>query len=322
MNKIYDIEKSPLYKLSNKRKLEKLLKIEKYYFDKKHNYEYSSFQKPKKGGGKRTITNPIGELKELQKYIFKYLNRIKRLEWLVSGAKGKSSVDNAKVHKENFFVATLDIKKFYDSTKSKYVYKFLKNKLKVSDDIACLLLELLTDGGKIPTGTPCSQLLAYFAYEDIFNEINNECAKRNMKFTLYVDDMTISSKESINKRIINIVETILIKSDLSIKRCKTVLYGKIRNKTITGVIQNKKNELKLENSKRQEILKLYIELTKKVDMEKMLKLKGLLNYARQIENNIFPTIYEFIEKYKNEIKEFNRKKRKYYKKKRFIKRAS
>ena len=68
MSKTYPIEKSPLYRIRNRRKLAVLLGLPENYFSHKHQHEYYEFSRPKPNGdGERHFTVPSEELKLIQK---------------------------------------------------------------------------------------------------------------------------------------------------------------------------------------------------------------------------------------------------------------
>lgn len=308
MIKTYDIERSPLYNLQSKKKLAQLLFLPDEYFKTIHNYKYTQFFKKKSNGTNRVIYNPEESLKEIQKRIFKLLSRINKPDFVISGTKGKSYVDNARIHQNNANVCTIDIEKFYDSTKEIYVYNFFKYRMKMSTDIATILTKLCTYQGKIPTGTSVSQLIAFWSYEETFLSIKDECEKKNIYISLYVDDITLSSNQIIDKKLIRKIDEILHQKKLQIKRNKTKYYSQKRNKSVTGVIINSNGELKVENKKRKEILDLYKECQNDATRtsEKLSRLDGKLNDAKQVEPSIYPSISIFIKKHRSQIQEYNK----------------
>ena len=317
MTKEYNIEKSPLYRLRNKQKLAELLGLPRNYFRTIHTYKYSEFFRDKSDGSKRKINNPEDKLKKIQKKLFKLLNRIEKPEWVISGKKGKSYVDNAKMHQFNNNICTIDIEKFYDSTKEIYVYNFFKNTMNMSTDIATILTNLVTFEGRIPTGTPTSQLVAFLSYKDIFTKIYEICKDQDITFSLYVDDITLSSNKIISKNIKYKINSLLNLSKLNIKKSKTCFFSKKTNKSVTGTIIDADKNVRLENKKRKEIIDLYKECinSNTYTIEKLVKLNGKLNDANQVEKGIFPTVSIYLKKHQNEIKEYNKEQ---IKKKRFI----
>ena len=59
MSKTYPIEFSPLYRMRNRRKLARVLKLDEKYFKQNHTYKYNHFSEPKPDGtGTRNFTVP------------------------------------------------------------------------------------------------------------------------------------------------------------------------------------------------------------------------------------------------------------------------
>lgn len=48
--------------------------------------------------------------------------------------------------------------------------------MQTSPDVAKILTDIVTYNGGIPTGCPTSQLIAFYAYEDMFKQIQ-QCAE-------------------------------------------------------------------------------------------------------------------------------------------------
>ena len=72
MSKTYPIEFSPLYRMRNRRKLARILKLDEKYFKQNHTYKYNHFSEPKSNGiGTRNFMVPEKELKSIQKRICK-----------------------------------------------------------------------------------------------------------------------------------------------------------------------------------------------------------------------------------------------------------
>ena len=264
MNKHYSLEKSPLYKLRNRRKLAEYLKVDKSYFNRAHNYKYNVFSRPKPNGdGERKFTVPPEELKNIQKQICRLLNRIETPDWVISGKKGSSYISNAEVHLNNKFVKTMDISKFYDSAQRSRIYKMFHNTFKMEHDIAWCMTDLVTYEDGLPTGSPSSQLIVYWTYQDMFEDINVVAQKYGCVFSLYVDDMTFSSNYPIRKELREEVANLLRKNELSAKAKKDHYYQAKDFKVVTGVgLRN--GEKKVLNRKRKDAIQLYEQCKKRM----------------------------------------------------------
>ena len=223
---------------------------------------------------------------------------MERPTWLISGEKGKCYIDNGKSHLNSNYFLTMDIKKFYDNCSREYVFLFFKNRLMMAGDLAGLCTDIVTYDGGIPTGCPTSQIIAYYAYESMFNEIYRVACKYGCKYTVYVDDMTFSSKEPFDlNRMRNEVDCILRKYGHKPKYKKVKYYSKGKNVPITGTIVTGQHELKVPNRLQKRVYDDFQELKylggkglSDVEIKKLNSLKGRIQASRNIEEGKFPEI--------------------------------
>lgn len=305
----YDITQCALYKCRTKKRLEHLLCLEpgglkiidsiiryhKFEIDKKHSDE------------KREITAPDKILKAIQRRILYLLHRVIRPEWLISGEKQKCYIDNGKAHLDGKYVLTVDIKKFYDNCTREPVYQFFVQKLKTSPDVAKKLTDIITYNGGIPTGCPTSQIMAFYAYSDMFSEISDLAKQCGCKFTLYVDDMTFSSKEPFSPdQLSQMIDCVLRKYGHKPKYRKVRYYGPSAYKPITGTVVTPEHSLVVPNGLQKTIYNAFqtvkpligAEVCSEDDAKQILSLKGQIQAARNIEGGKFPEIGRLI----NQIK--------------------
>lgn len=299
--KKYDITQCALYKCRTKRRLEYLLCLKSgdlkvidtiigyhsFEIDKKHSQE------------KRQITAPDRTLKLVQRRILYLLQRVIRPDWLISGEKQKCYIDNGKAHLDGRYVLTIDIKKFYDNCKREPVYQFFVQKLKTSFDVVEILTNIVTYNSGIPTGCPTSQIMAFYAYADMFTEIHDLAQRYNCKFTLYVDDMTFSSKESFSKKqLTRSIDCVLRKYGHKPKYAKVKYYTPSDYKPITGTIITPEQVLVVPNGLQKTIYDAFQKLKPTIgdtscsleEAKQILSLKGQIQAARNIEAGKFPEI--------------------------------
>ena len=144
--------------------------------------------------------------------------------------------------------------------------------MKTSPDIAKILTDITTFENKIPTGAPTSQLIAYHAYEDMFDEINDLAIQYNCKFSLYVDDMTFSSNTPFySKKFIFEIEKILHKYNHRLNSKKIRYYSKNKPKKITGIILTKDNKLAVLNNLQKKVIDNFIVLKSKFENDTISK---------------------------------------------------
>ena len=235
------------------------------------------------------------------------LQKVERPEWLISGEKQKCYMSNGKAHLDGCYFLTMDIKKFYDNCKREPVYQFFVQKMKTSPDIAKILTDISTYNGGIPTGCPTSQMIAFYAYLDMFLEVDEAAQAYHCKFTLYVDDMTFSSSQPFSpKQLTQRVDCILRKYGHKLKYRKVRYYSPSDYKTITGTVITPKRTLAVPNALQNRIYQGFQEVKKIPDGEtyseetikRVLSLKGRIQAARQIETGKFPEIMRLTSKIK------------------------
>lgn len=291
----YAIDQSPIYKLCSKRKLSTILQIE--YDSLLHandfiNYTVSEIEKA--SGGFRTIYDPCRELKQVQRRIKNLLSRISIPNWVFSGCKGVCHVDNGKYHEHSVYFIQSDLHAFYDSCSRERVYRLFKDRFKCSSDVSALLSDLTTltleDGSTvIPTGSPCAQLVAFFAYQDMFNELHNLASNHGCKFSLYVDDLTFSSKAPFSnpavfeKKVLRIVKGYGHSLSLS----KTAYRSADETKIVTGVAITKQGVTAIPNKLRYKIVQGTAQSCAG-DTSTALSTLGRISSARMIEPSSFP----------------------------------
>ena len=190
----YPLRDSPFFRLQSKGKLARILQISPAKLKRLAQLEggYIQFQKPKKKGGSRDISAPIPPLKSVQSRIAVLLGRVAPPDYLFAPVEGRSYVDNAARHIGAQAIRLLDIEDFFPSCTIKKVIWFFQNHMECSPDVAVMLARIVTHNGVLPQGSPCSPILAYFAYVDMWEEIDVLVSGAGCRLSVYADDLTIS----------------------------------------------------------------------------------------------------------------------------------
>jgi Reverse transcriptase (RNA-dependent DNA polymerase) len=286
----YELDQSPFYCLRSQAKLAKLLWVGRdklksltqsdYLFDCEENISTDS-------GKIRLLEKPRPDLKRVQKQIEDILKRIKCPNYLHNPKKGCSYISNAKVHVNANVVRILDIEKYFLSTPARRVYWFFHKKMKCSPDVAGILTKLLTFKDHLPTGSPSSPLLSYFAHMDMWEAINEIVERENCNLSVYMDDINISG-DHVSDRLIWEVKKQLYRHGLRSNNKKEKHYAGNQSRRITGVIITSKGELKVPNRqhlKMHKIRKLLYSADKPEVQKKLIqRLKGMEAQAKQISD--------------------------------------
>lgn len=193
-SKSHPINQSCLYRVVDPKILAKLLFKSESSLEElaDTSRRYMTWQEDKKSGGKRTIEAPHENLKIVQKRIAEFLQRISPPDYLMAPVKGRSYVSNAAKHLGSRSFCLLDIEDFFPSCTDKKVYWFFHKLMQCSPHVATLLTKITTHNGHLPQGSPCSPILAYFAYKEMWDEVHAVAVAADCKLSIYADDITIS----------------------------------------------------------------------------------------------------------------------------------
>lgn len=290
------IDQCQLYKCRSKKRLAEILYLERADLDEIPAWaKYRIGHLEKDDGSTRVIYSPCKKLKTVQKRIKRLLERIRKPSWVFSGTKGKCHVDNAMHHAGNTYFVLSDIARFYESCTRDAVYKFFLDKMKTSPDVAGLLADITTleTEGKtvIPTGSPSGQLLAFFSYKEMFDELEELASRHGCRLSLYVDDLTISSNTPIAnpKNLQKQLARIMASYGHSIKWSKTRYVKPSEFKVVTGVAIGPDGEPHIPNNLGREIIG-GLQDALGGDCLSQASTLGRINAARQIVEGSFPEV--------------------------------
>lgn len=225
----------------------------------------------------RTINPPKEELKELQKRINSYLvEKIQMPSYAFGGIKRKDNIRNARFHKGQKFVFQTDLKDFFPYITHKMVYEMFV-RVGFSHDVSSLLTKLTTYKGHLPQGAPTSTTIANLVFVPTGLEIQAIAEREGLRFTTFVDDVTMSSQSDFKHVVPEIVQTItshgykISQGKTTYKSGITEVTGvKMLNNSLT-VTEKFKNALAKEvddSTPRVQGMKNYMERVAKVSMSK------------------------------------------------------
>ncbi|MEI3268730.1 MAG: reverse transcriptase domain-containing protein [Candidatus Gastranaerophilaceae bacterium] len=200
---------------------------------------------------------------------------------------GGNNYLNAQAHAGQHAFVTTDISSFFTNSKACYVRKFFKEKLKISGEALDMMVQMCTYKGHIPTGAPTSSILAFLSHKDLFDEIAEYMSKRDITFTLYVDDITLSAKHGITREEIRFIKSVLKKHKLEIKTEKTKFFS-FKKAMITGFYLAQGGKISVPDSVGHKVVSLLREKNLG-DMSKkeLRRLIGLINYCQTADKRSF-----------------------------------
>lgn len=280
--KLYPLNQSPFFKLKSRKKLLDILGLSKAQANK---LMLDSAYKEFKNDAGRTIQEPIAQLKAVHRRIGFLLSRIELPPYLHSGRKKHSTLTNANAHRQATELLKLDIHKFFPSTKAAKVYKSFIEKFEMSPDVAFVMTNLATFAGKVPTGSPISMAMAFWAHKDMFDELNKLATSSNLVFTVYVDDVAFSGSK-IPKGFAAQAKKCIHSHGLTSKDRKERFYSSSKGKLLTGIVIQD-GELKVRWAHNNSIRKEFTTLANAKDNAAKIihleKLAGKLHAAGQVD---------------------------------------
>ena len=233
---------------------------------------YITFTIPKKNGGERVIHAPKKELKFLQKKLADILWEC-YLESLESKSKdknfkipvlshafekGKSIITNSQMHRNKKYILNIDLKNFFDSFNFGRVRGFfIKDRdFAVSPEIATVIAQIACYQGKLPQGAPSSPIITNLITRILDYRIVKIAKKYRFTYSRYADDMTFSTNRELNsnklraskelENFLTELEEIIISSGFEINPKKTRLSNNMQRQEVTGLVVNKKINVKRE----------------------------------------------------------------------------
>lgn len=310
--KSYELSQSALYLTTNKSKMATILAttvqalvecIGDY-----RRFEMVPEKDPFKLGKQpkpRQVQKPMPNLMAVHERILKLLRCVKVPEYMQFALKGTSYKKNAEMHLAGKCVATLDIRNFFGSTSQSKVFNFFNGPLKAPGDIASLYARLTTIDNCLPTGSPLSPLLSFYANKALFDDLDSIAKVHGLTFTCYVDDLTFSG-DKISPRFLWRIEERIRKSGHIIASNKTRIFSAGMPKHITGVVvQDGGVRLPHVRQRKMRLIKDAIAgkrpnhgLTKK---ELEYKLGGLLGEAAYLDPKNLPASIAFSKSMRKEL---------------------
>jgi len=281
----YPLNQSPLFKLGNHRRLAELLKIDQKALRKISRLDasgYAVWTETSASGKARVIENPYPRIKRVQSRLSVLLNLIEPPEFLTCPVKGRSYVSNARHHVGSRQIVTLDVSAYFPSTTWKRVYWFFSKRMEMAPDVAWTLASLSTMDGHLPTGSPLSPILSYFAHEDIWLSVMRKVEDASCRMTLYMDDVTVSG-DLVSETLIWSIKQVIHSAGLRLNNKKQRRYTS--EALITGVVvtrdgarPTKGSHLKLK--KLQDEYKLELDVGRRARLGR--SLKGMRSQHRQV----------------------------------------
>lgn len=189
----------------------------------------------KTNGEERITYNPREPLRSIQKKIVRnILRKVEYPKYLQGGIRDintpRSYDRNAKLHSGSSILIHYDIQNFYDSIKAKYIKGIYQYFLKFHPEVANILLALSTHKNMLPQGAPPSSYLSNLVFWDVEPSLVNELSKMGIKYSRYIDDITLSSISKLTpsaiRKVKRMIERFISSKELRINSRKSKIQRK------------------------------------------------------------------------------------------------
>ena len=194
----YELSRSPFAQCPTQRDLAALLGETRDDLRRLINYKGEFIIRRRAETGKkkklRDLAYPEGRLRAVHERLKYHLNKVRQPSYLFSPRRKRSQRDNADHHLDQEQYLTLDLKQFYPSTTDTMVRRWFRDNLGMYSDVAGVLTHLCTIDGKVSFGSPLTPVLCSLIHRPMFDKIAEICDNRGLRYSVWVDDLTISGK--------------------------------------------------------------------------------------------------------------------------------
>lgn len=209
---------------------------------------YRTFGVAKRSGGCRTISAPVGRLKDIQRAINLLLQAKTDVTASATGfVEGRSVIDTARPHVGCRVVANFDIEDFFPSVTKQMVREAFKREMGayiVSHEAVNLLCSLVTmpdsNGHEaLPQGAPSSPMVSNLVLARLDRRLERFASERGLAYTRYADDITLSGSW-FSPGAKAWVEQIVTSEGFRLNRAKIKELPPAQRQSVTGITVNEK----------------------------------------------------------------------------------
>lgn len=257
-------------------------------YSQKHFYRHFTILKA--NGKERPIDEPLPDLKYVQHWILEnILEKITVSPYAKAFIKKRGVKENARFHRGQDVVVTMDIKDFFPSVHIQSVIS-LFNMLGYVPDVSAFLAYLCCYEFCLPQGAPTSPYLSNLILRNFDARVASYAKEHHIRYTRYADDLTFSGSFNPH-RLINTISDWLYEEGFSVNAAKTRVARQNARQEVTGIVVNSHMQIAKADRKkiRQEVyfirkygLESHLTRLGETRQNYLRHLLGKINYARYI----------------------------------------
>lgn len=154
----------------------------------------------KKNGDKRVTYDAFKVLKDVHRKLKNQLfNKVIYPDYLQGSLRGRSYLSNVKKHTKSKLLICEDITNFFPSISAEQVEKMFMRLFSFPKCVAEILTKLVTLNGCVPQGGVCSSYIANLVMWNKEAVLVEKLISDGLRYTRYVDDITVSSRRYVTK---------------------------------------------------------------------------------------------------------------------------
>ena len=285
--------------------------VEKFVSTAPHRYKIYYIPK-RNGGGRRRIAQPSKELKSIQRLVLREFLQGLPVHDVATAYQSNSSIRrNAEFHKDNQYLLKMDFSDFFPSLRPpdliQHVEKHLNKEIEGQDRWCLERLFFYSNRQQQRTelsiGAPSSPFISNTLMYDFDCLISTECENRDITYTRYADDITLST--NVRQCLFEFPDVVvdflanLEYPNVSINGAKTVFLSKKVNRHVTGLVLTNDGEISIGRSKKRFIRSLVHTFgLGKLDNEQTNYLRGYLSFVADVEPEFIDAL---IQKYGSDV---------------------
>jgi RNA-directed DNA polymerase len=203
-------------------------------------YEELLLTDPLKPDKPRVVVNVKGAMRGLQSRLYRrvLLPKLQPSVHSHGGVTGRSIKTNVEQHLGSKYVFRTDIRNFYPSIHFRRVYRLFTERFECSPDVARICTRICTYRHHLALGLLCSPILADQVLNRVDRRIGGACAKVNLVYTRFVDDVAISGPFNLEKAgFAKLIEEILADDGFEVNPDKHIFGSLSDGLSITSLRQ-------------------------------------------------------------------------------------
>ncbi|QNO17679.1 retron St85 family RNA-directed DNA polymerase [Caproicibacterium amylolyticum] len=198
---------------------------------------YRHFTIKKANGKDRSIDEPLPDLKFVQQWILSnILENVPVSTYAKAFIKKRGVKENARFHRAQTVVVTMDIKDFFPSINLQQIVNIFCT-LGYSNDVSNFIAHLCCYHYSLPQGAPTSPYLSNIRMREFDKKVVDYSSPLKIRYTRYADDISLSGNFNPHTAI-KYLSSLVFKEGFSINAEKTRVAYQNARQEITGIVVN------------------------------------------------------------------------------------